>query len=88
MGTDKTKRRRATIVGLGTLEYLKSQQPCTLREASVALHSDEVCVDMLTKILGIGDRFKKAFCAGYLEGGIDSCQVRYNFILQLGCLLN
>lgn len=72
---DNNRSREAWVQGLGTLKY-KGDVPCTLHEARVLLYSDAVCRRMLNSTGNNGSAMQHAICAGYLEGGIDACQVQ------------
>ena len=59
----------ATIVGWGLLNEHEDTYPGVLQEASLPIQSNEACK------LSYGDYAitDKMLCAGYLEGGLDSC---------------
>lgn len=63
------------ITGLGYLKSGAPKLPCVVHEAKVKIHNDTVCKSMLERAGGNPDEFVHAFCAGYLRGGIDTCQV-------------
>lgn len=69
----KTKPRDGTVIGLGTLKY-HGATPCTLQEARLLLYSDMECRQMINKTGNDPKKVVRAFCAGYLQGGIDTCQ--------------
>lgn len=73
----ESRGKEAFIAGLGNLKYKAPKPPCTMHEARVKIYSDEECRKMLNKAEGGGDQFINGLCAGYLEGGIDACQVRH-----------
>lgn len=50
-----------------------------LLDADVLLISQEICSSSRVYGKFIDD---KMLCAGYLDGGVDSCQVRYRFSLS------
>lgn len=71
-----TKRpKEATVPGLGTLRF-KGAMPCTVHEARILIYSDNECRAMIHRTGNNGTQLQNAFCAGYLQGGIDTCQVR------------
>lgn len=74
---DNNRSREATIQGLGSLKY-KGPSPCTLHEARILLYSDADCRKMINSTGNNGSAMQGALCAGYLEGGIDACQVMPN----------
>ncbi|CAH0559651.1 unnamed protein product [Brassicogethes aeneus] len=67
------KPKVGIVTGLGTLRF-KGDEPCTLKEARILIYSDLDCRKMLNRSEGTGNDLDKAFCAGYLQGGIDTCQ--------------
>lgn len=70
----KEKPKDGTVPGLGTLKY-QGAMPCTVHEARLLIYNDTECHNMI-KMTGNNDSLiKNAFCAGYLQGGIDTCQV-------------
>lgn len=76
-----SRGKEAYIAGLGNLKYKAPDPPCTLHEGRVKIYKDKECRKMLDKAEGGGDQLINGFCAGYLEGGIDACQVIINFVL-------
>lgn len=46
-----------------------------MKEARLLIYPDAECKKMLNREEGTGNNLDKAFCAGYLQGGIDTCQV-------------
>lgn len=73
--TDREKPREAYINGLGDLEWQSKTATCTMHEARILIYNDQVCRNMLNSQQEDGSQLKNAFCAGYLQGGIDGCQV-------------
>ncbi|XP_008201015.2 acyl-CoA desaturase 1 isoform X1 [Tribolium castaneum] len=69
----KTRPREGSVPGLGTLRYHGST-PCTLHEARLLVYSDYECKKMLNRTGNDPNKLIGAFCAGYLQGGIDTCQ--------------
>lgn len=68
-----TRGKEGYIQGLGDMKYESGNYPCEIREARVLIYRHKDCLKMLRRS-GDDDRLKHAFCAGYLEGGIDTCQ--------------
>lgn len=66
--------RDGTVPGMGTLKY-EGPMPCTLHEARLLIYPDSACVKMMNDAGNNGSAIVNAFCAGYLTGGIDTCQV-------------
>ncbi|CAH1975661.1 unnamed protein product [Acanthoscelides obtectus] len=64
------------VPGLGTLRY-RGAMPCTVHEARLLIFNDSDCLAMINKTGNDLNSFKNAFCAGYTQGGIDTCQVLY-----------
>lgn len=69
----KTRPREGSVPGLGTLRYHGST-PCTLHEARLLLYTDWECKKMLNRTGNDPNKLFHAFCAGYMQGGIDTCQ--------------
>ncbi|KAJ3650336.1 hypothetical protein Zmor_022030 [Zophobas morio] len=69
----KNKPREGWVPGLGTLRYHGST-PCTLHEARLLVYSDSECRKMINSTGNDPKKLYRAFCAGYLQGGIDTCQ--------------
>ncbi|XP_019872945.1 proclotting enzyme [Aethina tumida] len=69
----KNKPKEGVVPGLGTVRF-KGVEPCTLKEARLLIYPDAECKKMLNREEGTGNNLDKAFCAGYLQGGIDTCQ--------------
>lgn len=61
--------------GFGNMKYGDNTEPCEMKEARILLYSDDVCKKMLKSQDEDEKEFINAFCAGYMEGGIDACQV-------------
>ncbi|CAG9857958.1 unnamed protein product [Phyllotreta striolata] len=62
-----------TVPGLGTLRY-HGAMPCTVHEARLLVHNQTECFDMINSTGNDPNLIENAFCAGYLQGGIDTCQ--------------
>lgn len=74
-GSSKTRGKEAYVQGVGVLHHDIHKLSCVLREARVLIYTDKVCRKMLMDNDDDGDdNFQHAFCAGYLQGGIDACQ--------------
>ncbi|KAJ8985361.1 hypothetical protein NQ317_008394 [Molorchus minor] len=67
------KPNDASVPGLGTLRY-EGEMPCTVHEARILIYNDTVCYNMIQSTGNDPKSIKNAFCAGYLQGGIDTCQ--------------
>lgn len=72
--SSKTRGKEATVQGFGNMKYGDNTEPCQLREARVLIYDDDACKKMLKTMDEDPKEFMHAFCAGYLEGGIDACQ--------------
>lgn len=70
----KDKPKDGTVPGLGTLKY-QGAMPCTVHEARLLIYNDSDCHDMINGTGNNATAIKNAFCAGYIQGGIDTCQV-------------
>ncbi|KAL3278860.1 hypothetical protein HHI36_016381 [Cryptolaemus montrouzieri] len=69
-----TKRPKEGLVpGLGVLKY-EGATPCTLHESRLLISSDKECKSMLVNVEKNVSHIIKAFCAGYIQGGVDTCQ--------------
>ncbi|CAH1119191.1 unnamed protein product [Phaedon cochleariae] len=62
-----------TVPGLGTLKY-HGAMPCTVHEARLLVYNNSECVRMINSTGNDAKAIKNAFCAGYIQGGIDTCQ--------------
>ncbi|XP_056637930.1 clotting factor G beta subunit-like [Diorhabda sublineata] len=71
--TLKKKPLYGTVPGLGTLRY-RGAMPCTVHEARLLFYNDSMCHDMINKTGNDASIIENAFCAGYIQGGIDTCQ--------------
>lgn len=74
--------KESIIQGLGILHHDDEDSPCTLHEARILTHSEDTCKKMLKNAGNDPKELKHAFCGGYLDGGIDSCQVKITILLQ------
>ncbi|KAF2887532.1 hypothetical protein ILUMI_18641, partial [Ignelater luminosus] len=70
----ETRGREGWVQGLGRLNHDSRAAPCTLQEARLLIYPDETCIKMLNSTGNDVEAFVHAFCAGYLEGKIDTCQ--------------
>ncbi|GJQ69111.1 hypothetical protein Trydic_g6274 [Trypoxylus dichotomus] len=68
-----TRPHAGHITGLGKKKWRAPQGTCTLQEATVKIYDDDTCRNIINSSGGKGELFIHAFCAGYLEGGIDAC---------------
>lgn len=66
------------MYGLGDLNYGAIKITCTLHEARILIYDDDSCRKMLLNLEEDPNKLVNAFCAGYLEGGIDACQVSFS----------
>ncbi|KAF2891211.1 hypothetical protein ILUMI_14962, partial [Ignelater luminosus] len=71
----ETRGREGWVQGLGHLNHDSRAAPCTLQEARLLIYPEETCIKMLNSTENDVEAFVHAFCAGYLEGKIDTCQV-------------
>nr|XP_023016092.1 proclotting enzyme-like [Leptinotarsa decemlineata] len=69
----KKKPESGTVPGLGVLKY-HGAMPCTLHEARLLVYNDTDCFNMIKNTGNDANAIKNAFCAGYIQGGIDTCQ--------------
>lgn len=74
------------MVGLGSLKY-NGEAPCKLNEARLLIYTDKECHKMLNETGNNDTLIKSAFCAGYLAGGIDACQVRTRVNYSFYCIV-
>lgn len=73
----KQKPKDGTVPGLGTLKY-QGAMPCTVHEARILIYNDSDCHNMINRTGNNDSLITNAFCAGYLQGGIDTCQVCFH----------
>lgn len=72
---DLERAESGTIVGLGkTGEFVKNL-PCKVQEAQILTFNDTVCTNILNSKNETLTYKHDIFCAGYLGGKVDSCQV-------------
>nr|XP_022904676.1 transmembrane protease serine 11A-like [Onthophagus taurus] len=76
----KSRPKEAIIAGYGVLKFHDIKVSCVMREARIRIYSDKDCKKMLHKADPEVENFVNAFCAGYLEGGVDACQVKRNVL--------
>ena len=67
---------------MGTLKY-QGAMPCTLHEARLLIYPDSTCKKMTNSTGNNASAITNAFCAGYMNGGIDTCQVRKMWLILL-----
>ncbi|RZC32858.1 trypsin-1-like [Asbolus verrucosus] len=66
-------KAEGTVPGMGTIKYHGST-PCTLHEARILIYPDDECRKMINRTGNDPKKVFRAFCAGYMQGGIDTCQ--------------
>ncbi|XP_017773348.1 PREDICTED: trypsin-like [Nicrophorus vespilloides] len=73
---DRTRGREAVIIGLGTAKYGADKYPCSMHEGRVLIYKDKTCKSMIKNATQDKEDYPmtNAFCAGYMEGGVDACQ--------------
>lgn len=71
---DLKKPLDGTVPGLGTLRY-HGAMPCTVHEARLLIHNNTECSNMMNNTGNDPHLMHNSFCAGYIQGGIDTCQV-------------
>ncbi|KAI4457601.1 tryptase-related [Holotrichia oblita] len=72
--SEAERPKEEVVAGFGDLEWQTIVVTCTMHEAKLLTYSDEVCRNMLKMQHSEEKGLKKAYCAGYLPGGIDACQ--------------
>ncbi|KAK4882904.1 hypothetical protein RN001_006223 [Aquatica leii] len=71
---DKVIRNNEGIVqGFGKLHANNETVPCTLQEAHLLVYSESKCKNMLEYHGQNSSELQHAFCAGYLNGKVDTC---------------
>ncbi|GJQ69112.1 hypothetical protein Trydic_g6275 [Trypoxylus dichotomus] len=70
----RTRPKEGYVSGLGDQQWNAKSMTCTMHEARILIYPDDVCKKMLDSQGEQGKLLNHAFCAGYMEGGIDACQ--------------
>ncbi|KAK9878853.1 hypothetical protein WA026_003687 [Henosepilachna vigintioctopunctata] len=65
--------KEGVVPGLGVLKY-EGSTPCTVHESRLLIYPDNECKTMLESVDKNVSHVIKAFCAGYIQGGVDTCQ--------------
>lgn len=67
------KSKFGLVMGMGVTQT-GGDQPCELQELDVRVYTSKECIKSRLPLVVV--REPSILCAGFLEGGKDSCQVR------------